>query len=490
MATGHTRREFLHLASAATAAAALPAVAATASAKRPNFVFILIDDLRYDALRCLGHPWLDTPHLDALAAGGMIFDRSYVTTSLCSPSRASILTSTYAHKHGVLDNVTSLPDNLTLFPALLRNAGYRTSFIGKWHMGGKEQGGHPAFDHWVSFPGQGNYMGQTLNVDGESVKQDGYITDVLTDYAVNFMDKSKQDPFCLFLSHKATHASFIPAPRHKGCYADKTYPRPASMENTEENYRGKPAWVRAQRDSWHGVDGMYDKKVDYDDFTRDYAETVRAVDDSVGRVVDQLRASGQLENTLIVFTSDNGFLFGDHGLIDKRCFYEPSVRVPMIAHWPGVVAPGTHCAKPVINLDHGPTFLEAAGIGLPDTFQGRSYLSLLKGEEAEWREAFVYEYFWERSFPQTPTVLGLHTGRYKFAQYHGIWDKYELYDLDNDPEEMNNLLGDFIATTESGTLDNLIAREASGEIGELFRRMRKGLSDELEKIGCSAEPRW
>lgn len=486
-----TRREFMRLAAAAPLAVSAAAAAAeTAPAGRPNLVFVLIDDLRFDALRCLGHPWVDTPHLDALAAGGMVFDRAYVTTALCSPSRASMLTSTYAHRHGVLDNTTPLPEDLVLFPALLRASGYRTAFVGKWHMGGKDQGGHPAFDRWVSFPGQGNYFDQPLTVDGAREAGAGYLTDVLTDHAVRFVDESKAGPFCLILSHKATHAEFQPAPRHRGCYADKRYPRPASMADTEENYRGKPAWVKAQRTSWHGVDGMYDKKVDYDDFTRAYAETLRAVDDSVGRVVEALRGAGQLDNTLIVFTSDNGFLFGEHGLIDKRCFYEPSIRVPMIAHWPGVIAPGTRCAKPVTNLDHAPAFLQAAGIEAPATFQGRSYLPFLRGEDEPWREGFVYQYFWERSFPQTPTVLGLHTGRYKFAQYHGIWDFYELYDLDNDPHEMNNLLAGCIQDSQAGELDHLLPGMVPPETAALFKQLRKRLREELAAIGCRAEPRW
>lgn len=492
MREGQTRREFLGMAAAAApvVAAAGATTLAPTPGKRPNMVFILIDDLRFDALRCLGHPWVDTPHLDALAAGGMIFERSYVTTSLCSPSRASILTSTYAHRHGVLDNNTPLPDTLATYPALLQGVGYRTAFIGKWHMGGGHKAAAPGFDRWVSFPGQGVYMDQPMNVDGTEVPGAGYITDVLTDHATRFIDESKEGPFCLFLAHKATHAEFTPAPRHKGCYADKEPVRPATFANTEENYAGRPAWVRAQRSSWHGVDGMYNKATHFAPFYRNYMETVRAVDDSVGRVVETLKAAGQYENTLIVFTSDNGFLLGDHGLIDKRCFYEPSIRVPMIAHWAGVVAPGSKCSQPVLNIDHAPTFLEMAGIAVPEQFQGRSYLELLRGNKPEWREAFLYEYFWERSFPQTPTVLGLHTGRYKFAQYHGIWDRYEMYDLESDPLEQHNLLGDFLQSTEAGELDAHIMRTAEGETKELFKRLRKLLAKQLEETGCRAEPRW
>lgn len=492
MSTTSTRREFLQLAGAAPLALhAGAALGATPPAtRRPNFVFILIDDLAYGALRCLGHPWVDTPHLDALAGGGAIFERAYVTTALCSPSRASILTSLYAHKHRVLDNGTPLPDKLATYPALLHDAGYRNAFIGKWHMGGGLKQAAPGFDHWVTFPGQGEYNGQKITVDGVEAEA-GYITDTLTDYAVRFIEQSAGGPFSLFLAHKATHHPFKPAERHKDCYKDKVYPRPTSMADTDENYRGKPAWVRAQRASWHGVDGMYNKATDFDRYTREYSETLRAVDDSVGRVVEALRAAKQLDNTVIVFTGDNGLQFGEHGLIDKRTFYEASIRVPMIVHWPGVVKPGRRIKEAVLNIDHAPTFLEAAGIAAPEGFQGRSYLSLLRGEQPEWREAFLYEYFWERSFPQTPTVLGLHTGRYKFAQYHGVWDKYELYDLENDPDEMNNLLAEYMVSTEGGELDGLIARKSKGTpLGELYTTLRKQLNEQLKQTGCAPEPRW
>jgi N-acetylglucosamine-6-sulfatase len=489
-----TRREFLqHTALAGAGIAALSTAQgaqAQPTGKQRNMVFILIDDMRFDAMSCMGHPFLETPHLDALAANGLLFERAYVTTALCSPSRASILTSTYAHLHGVLDNNTLLPDNLTTFPKVLQENGYDTAFIGKWHMGGSSDEPRPGFDHWVSFRGQGEYYNPTLNVNGERQKVEGYTTDLLTDQAEEFLRRDRDKPFFLYLSHKAVHAYFEPAERHKGSYAGKQYPHPESMANTPENYEGKPEWVKAQRDSWHGVDGMYDKQTDFDQFTLDYTETMRAVDDSVGRMVETLRDLGQLDPTLFVFTSDNGFLFGEHGLIDKRCMYEPSIRVPLIVHCPELITKPERRKDLVTNLDFAPTFLEAAGVAIPEGFQGRSFLPLLSGPVEDWREAFLYEYFWERNFPQTPTVLGAHTGRYKFMQYHGVWDKYEIYDLENDPHEMNNLLADFMVTTEGGTLDNLIAGSAEGEIKELYRDLRKKLDELLKETGCAAEPRW
>ena len=487
------RRQFLQ--SAATAAGASMLAGATparaqAGARPRNMVFILIDDMRFDSMSCMGHPFLETPRLDEIVRGGMQFERAYVTNALCSPSRASFLTGTYAHLHGVLDNSTPLPPSLATFPQSLQQAGYRTAFVGKWHMGGNSDDPQPGFDRWVSFRGQGVYENPTFNIDGERAQVQGYMTDLLTEHATDFLRQQGEQPFFLYLSHKAVHAEFIPAPRHKDSYAGKRHPYPDTMADTEENYAGKPDWVRAQRQSWHGVDGMYNKQVDFDEFALRYAETMRAVDDSVGAVVDTLREMGQLEENLLVFTSDNGFLFGEHGLIDKRCMYEPSIRIPLIAHCPAMIQPGTHCKKPVTNVDFAQTFLDAAGLPAAASMQGRSFLPLLRGEDAPWREAFLYTYFWERSFPQTPTVLGVHDGRYKYMKFHGVWDCYELYDLDNDPDERHNLLGDFRIANEGGTLDNLINRTADDELKALFQRMQQLLAQELEATGCRPEPVW
>lgn len=465
-------------------------VAHAAEAPR-NIVFILIDDLRFDALGCMGHPFLKTPHIDQLAAEGVMFDRAYVTTALCSPSRASILSSQYAHQHGVLDNNTRLDDALPTFPKLLQGAGYETAFIGKWHMGGDTAEPRPGFDDWISFRGQGVYRDPVLNINGVESKHEGYVTDLLTDHALNFLARPRTKPFLLYLSHKAVHAEFLPAERHAGSYKDERYPHPASMADTDENYAGKPDWVRAQRKSWHGVDGMYNEKVNFDQFALDYAETMRAVDDSVGRVMAALREQGMAENTLVVFTSDNGFLFGEHGLIDKRCMYEPSIRVPLIAWCAGIAEAGARRKALVTNLDLAPTFLEAAGVAAPPEFEGRSFWSALRAEPAETRDAFLYEYFWERSFAQTPTVLGVHTGRYKLMQYHGVWDRYEMYDLETDPQEQHNLLAEFQVTTESGTLDNFIrGKSKTNENAQRFVELSKRLKALIDETGCRPEPVW
>jgi N-acetylglucosamine-6-sulfatase len=493
-----TRRQFLTNASAVIAGASAaqahaqnPSVTGASNGKPRNILFILTDDQRFDMLGCLGHPFLETPHLDELVRNGVLFENAVVTTALCSPSRASILSGLYAHSHGVLDNSTKMSDDLPTCPKLLQNAGYKTAFIGKWHMGGETDEPRPGFDHWVSFKGQGTYVDPTFNVNGERRKMSGYVTDLLTDEAVSYLkSRDTNSPFMLYLGHKAVHADFTPAERHRGCYKDKMYPRPASMADTDENYKGKPAWVRAQRSSWHGVDGMYNKTKDYDTFVRAYCETMRAVDDSVGRIVSTLRELGLLESTLLVFTSDNGFQLGDHGLIDKRTMYEPSIRVPLIVHCPELAAGGQKRKQLTANIDFAPTFLELAGVEVPASMHGQSFLPVLKDATAAGREAVLYEYLWERSFSHTPTVIGVRTQRYSFMRYHGLWSCYELYDLENDPDEMNNLLGDFVVNAEGGTLDSIIRNKAPEPVKKLFIEFQSKLFEMQRATGCLLEPSW
>jgi N-acetylglucosamine-6-sulfatase len=490
MHQGPSRREFLKTAATLTVAAGAAAAQPASVAKKRNIVFILTDDLRYDAIAAFGNPFYETPEMDALARNGMYFDNAFVTTSLCSPSRASILTGLYAHVHQVMDNSTPLDPDTPTFPVELQKAGYETAFVGKWHMGGASDAARPGFDRWVSFRGQGVYNNPTFNIDGKKVQRDGYVTDLITDYALDFINKPHDRPFMLYLSHKAVHADFQPCERHEGAYDDKTYPYPASMADTEENYRGKPAWVRAQRDSWHGVDGMYNGKRDLEKVVKQCGEAVLALDDNIGRVAKALEAQGLLDSTLLVLTSDNGFLFGEHGLIDKRCMYEPSIRVPLVVHCPELVGRGKRCEEMILNMDFAPTFLEIAGHPIPESMQGRSFLGLLNGTKDKGREDFLYEYFWERAFPQTPTVLGVRTKTHKFTQYHGVWDRYELYDLANDPEEMNNLLADFEITTEGGSLDRLIASRAPEDLKKLHGDLQQRLKRLLKETQCAPEPDW
>jgi len=443
MNTRFTRRDFL-----TTTALTLPTVAglsrspAKAASNKRNIIFILIDDQRYDAMSCMGHPFLQTPNIDRLARGGAHFKNAFVTTSLCSPSRATVLTGQYAHRHGALNNRTALPAGTVTFPMLLKNAGYETAFIGKWHMGRAGDMPQPGFDRWVSFRGQGIYYNPRFNVDGQHVQKEGYVTDLITDYAVEFVERSREKPFFLYVSHKAVHANFQPAERHKDKYSDVALKLPASMADTEQNYKGKPAWVRAARNSVIGVDGMYWGRMPYDKFIRDYNRTILGIDENAGRLIDTLEKLGMLDSTLIVFTSDNGFLQGEHGLIDKRNMYEESLRIPMIVHCPDIVPAGLEVDRMVLNTDIAPTILDAAGAGVPDSMQGASFMPLARGQNIPWRESFLYEYFWEEAFPENPTVFGVRTDRWKYMWYHGIHDRNELYDLKNDPHEMTNLIDD------------------------------------------------
>ena len=428
-------------------AASNPNNAAAQSDRPPNVVFILIDDLRYDTFSFMGHPFVETPHIDALADGGLQFRNAFVTTSLCSPSRASFLTGRYMHNHKVVGNADRMPAGTVTFPQLLKKAHYETAFIGKWHMGGSSSAPRPGFDHWVSFAGQGTYAPgrHTLNVNGKAVPRRKYMTDELTDYAVEWLEtKINDEPFLLYLSHKGVHGLYDPAERHRDLYKDADFTHPAPLANTPESYSGKPMWVKDQRNSWHGVEFPYygRSKQSLAEMYRHYCEMILSVDDSVGRVTETLRKTGLERNTLVLFTSDGGHLWGEHGLIDKRCAYEESIRIPLLVHAPSLVTPGTECDAIVATIDVAPTLLELAGVNVPDTIDGESMLPLLTSPEAteSWRSKLLYEYYWEPQFPQTPTTFALRGDRYKLIQYHGIWDTDELYDIVNDPDETKNLI--------------------------------------------------
>jgi arylsulfatase A-like enzyme len=425
-----------------------------------NIVFVLLDDLRFDAMGFLT-PGLDTPNIDFLAQHGVYFPNAVVTTSLCSPSRATILTGRTTANHGIVDNNNSSEEGLTFFPTYLQQAGYQTGFFGKWHMGNSTDAPRPGFNKWVSFKGQGTYFPtdaltpaqkakgevQMLNVDGKEVRRSGYITDELTDYALTWLkqERDPSKPFFLYLSHKAVHSDPLPSAKYADQYKDLDIKLPASMANTAANDRGKPMWVRNQRNSWHGVDFPYHSDQDLREYVRQYYRTLSPVDDSLGRILAYLREANLDKNTLIVFYSDNGFLFGDHGLIDKRNAYEPSVRVPLVMYAPSLLPEGVTNTTRVRNLDMAPTFLAAADVAAPSQFEGRSFLDTASGAvtPAAWKAPdFVYAYYWEWTFPHTPTTFAIERGTTKYIQYHGVWDIEELYDLSKDPDELNNLIDD------------------------------------------------
>lgn len=432
--------------------------------KPMNIIFILADDHRYDAMGFMNKiPGLQTPAMDRMSREGVHIKNAFVSTALCSPSRASILTGQYAHTHTVVDNNSPLPSHLKFFPQYLQQKGYQTAFLGKWHMGATDNDNpQPGFDYWISFPDQGIYYNPVFNINGKTVQfsDSTYTTDLLTDYAIKWLDRTnKSKPFFLYLSHKGVHADFYPARRHKNKYADIPVICPPSMyltvtdssktfgtvtpPETKVNFRDIPQWVRNQRYSWHGVDYMYHGAIVFEDFYRRYLETLQAVDDSIEKVLDWIKENGLEENTMVVYMGDNGFSFGEHGLIDKRHAYEESMRVPMLAWAPGMIKPASVLEQIIMNVDIAPTFLQLAGLGKPSQMQGYSFSGLLKGDTANWqRNRVYYEYYWEQAFPQTPTTFAIRTDDYKYIYYNGVWDINELYDLKNDPFEMNNLIRD------------------------------------------------
>jgi N-acetylglucosamine-6-sulfatase len=443
--------------------------------ERPmNIIFILADDHRYDAMGFMKKiPGLKTPGMDRMAAEGAHVRNAFVSTALCSPSRASILTGQYAHTHTIVDNDTPLPSNLTFFPQYLQKKGYQTAFLGKWHMGNTEDQPQPGFDYWLSFHGQGVYYDPTFNINGKRIKQPegSYTTDLLTDYAVQWLNKlDKKKPYFMYLSHKGVHAEFHPAKRHQGIYKDIEVRTPPSMYLTATdssryygtstspasrvNFRDIPNWVRNQRYSWHGVDFMYHGTIKFDDFYRQYLETLMGVDESVQSVMKWVVENGQEQNTMIVYMGDNGFSFGEHGLIDKRHAYEESMRVPLLVWAPGMVKPNSVVDEVIMNVDLAPTFLELAGIKKPAQMQGESFASILRGNSISWRNKVFYEYYWEAAFPQTPTIFAVRTDRFKYIFNYGVWDLNELYDLKEDPYEMNNLIKDKKYEAEGVKLKN------------------------------------
>ena len=287
-----------------------------------NIIFILSDDHSYNNMSFMGHEFLETPNMDAMAANGVRMANAMVTTSLCSPSRASILTGQYAFTHGVINNSSPDPEGARFFSEYLQQAGYTTAFIGKWHMGAHTDEPRAGWDHWVSFQGQGRYdpKGRRLNINGKHVDRKKYMTDELTDYAIEWLEaqKGSDAPFMLYLSHKAVHSNFEPAKRHRGRYTNVDITWPETMNLTEEQSAGKPMWLLNQRNSWHGVDFPYHSDLDLEEWYKRYNETILAVDESIGTVRDYLKENGMYDNTVIIYTSDNGFQFGEQGLIDKR----------------------------------------------------------------------------------------------------------------------------------------------------------------------------
>ena len=423
-------------------------------AVRPNVVFIMTDDQRQDAMSAYGNPILKTPNMDAIGAAGMRFTESFVTNSLCQPSRASFLTGLYSHAHGVLSNGGGpdfanhpglRPDQET-FVHLLRNAGYRTALVGKWHMPSLPTG----FDDWVVFPGQGRYHDPDMIAKGARIRFRGHADDVTGDLALEFLrTRPKDKPFCLLYQFKSPHRSWMPAERYAHAFDDVMVPVPRTFE---DKLAGRPDALRraemaiadmpdfADRGVLPSLPVAERKRLNLEHLVKNYYRVLLSVDDNVGRLLRQLDADGVAQDTIVVYTSDNGFFLGEHGLFDKRLMYEPSIRVPMLVKYPARVpagqVDGTHM---VLNVDVAPTLLELAGLPVPGWMHGKSFAPLLIGASVPWRDAFFYEYY---EYPAEHCVgknRGVRTSRWKLIHFWEQPEEWELYDLQNDPDEMRNL---------------------------------------------------
>jgi N-acetylglucosamine-6-sulfatase len=440
--------------------------------RAPNIVFILADDQAAKAMGTFGDfPFLKTPGMDRLAAEGATFANAFVTTSLCSPSRASILTGCYAHTHGVTENDTVDPKpDVPQFPALLQKAGYRTAYIGKWHMAaGAQATPRPGFDTWLCPPGQGEYDDPWLNDNGTLIQVPGYMTDILTDRATQWIIDHMDAPFCLILAHKAVHDPRTPATRHANVFPDASLPEPP---NFQDDCFGKPEWLRRAilhgdtADAWQASEGLtipdrlppapWDPK---DPYLFQYFRCLLALDESIRRVIETLESLGILDNTCVIHMSDNGYLLGEHRRGDKRLMYEESIRVPLLIRYPEVFAHASNITGMALNIDIGPTLLELAGVEKPATMQGTSLVPLGAGIPSTWRKSFLYEYWMEDWLPGIPSIRGVRTDQMKLIRYPNVvGDTDELYDLAQDPLERTNRIQDAAFAQAVSRLDTELSR--------------------------------
>lgn len=426
------------------------------AADRPNVLFILCDDLRPDALGCYGSKHVKTPNIDRLAAEGAVFQNAFCTTSLCSPSRASILSGLYAHSHGVTNNFTEYPASMASFPQILQKAGYATAYIGKYHMGEDNDEPRPGYDWFVTHKGQGKYFDTEFSFHGEKrevVK--GYYTTVVTDMTLDWLKKQNADkPWCMFLGHKAPHSFYTPEPKYEHTFDDVRVPYP----NTAFHLDDKPKWIKERLYTWHGIygplfewrkkfpDDSPDAVKDFEKMVHGYWGTILSVDDSVGRLTAHLKETNQLDNTIIVFMGDNGLLEGEHGMVDKRTAHEGSLRIPIVVRYPGLTKSAKKIPQQVLTVDMSPSILDLCQAPAQPKIHGKSWTKLVKDGDPLWRKSWFYHYNYEKQFPYTPNVRAIRTDEWKYIHYphgSGIADLHlaELYNLKKDPGETKNLIG-------------------------------------------------
>jgi N-acetylglucosamine-6-sulfatase len=468
------------------AAVCLFARSVCAEPARPNVLFILCDDIRWNAMSCAGHPTLKTPNIDRLANEGVRFANMFCTTSLCSPSRASILTGLYAHTHGVTNNFTELPTTLTHWPMRLHEQGYETAYMGKWHMGEDNDMPRPGFDFFATHKGQGKYFDTEWNINGAGSKLiKGYYTTIVTDMALDWLMKDHADkPWALCIGHKAPHSFYTPEDKYAHVFDNVRVPYPDTAFHLDD----KPTWIKERLYTWHGIYGPlfeWRKKFpddrpegvkDFENMVHGYWGTILSVDDSVERLLKYLEDTKQLDNTIVVFMGDNGLLEGEHGMVDKRTAHEPCLRIPLLVRYPGL-AKGKVVDAQALTLDVAPSILDLCGAKPLDNIQGKSWVKLVREGDPAWRQSWFYEYNYEKQFPYTPNVRAVRTDEWKYIHYphgDGTPDRYiaELYNEKKDPDERYNLIGDPNQAARIEELKNL-----------LVERMKEtGLTPENDKM--------
>ncbi|HOW84586.1 MAG TPA: sulfatase [Candidatus Aminicenantes bacterium] len=476
------RREFVRSVGLASLAGPLgryrSLLGKTPSSPPPNIVFIMADDHASQAVGCYGGRLNRTPHIDRIAREGARFDRCFCTNGICAPSRAAILTGRYGHLNGVRDNARVFDGSQATFPKLLQAAGYETALLGKWHLESDPTG----FDHWCVLPGQGDYYNPDLIEMGAKTRRPGYVTDILTDLAVDFIEarKSSPRPFLLMLHHKAPHRNWQPAIRHMALYDDAEIPEPptlfddyatrsraaAEQEMTirdhmtlESDLKLGPPPGRMDEDQKKAWEAVYGPKREafrkaglsgdalvrwkYRRYLQDYLGCVAAVDESVGRVLDGLDRTGLASRTLVIYTSDQGFFLGEHGWFDKRFMYEEALRMPLVMRLPGRIPAGSVRDEMLTNVDLAPTCLDAAGIKRPAAMQGRSFLPLAEARPVSgWPRSIFYHYCEYPAEHMVKRHYGVRTERYKLIRFYYDIDAWELYDLERDPRELRNVYAD------------------------------------------------
>lgn len=488
-----SRRAFLQEAGAGTAAiiaAAFTRNSAYAESQRPNIVWIFSDDHAQKAVSAYGGPLRDvapTPNIDRIAHNGMIFQNSFVTNSLCGPCRAVILTGLHSHLNGFRQNGDRFDGSQQTFPKLLQQAGYQTAVYGKWHLETEPTG----FDAWEILPGQGCYYNPDFQSAAGTKREPGYVTDLITDKALDWMQHKRdpKKPFMIMIQNKAPHREWEPAPAHLNDFNDVEIPEPPTLfddyagrgtaaheqdmsidktmritsdlkvwpdevakEDMGSRKRTYGRMTDEQRAAWDAayagrreeyrsgnLEGRALVRWKYQQYMKDYLRCIRSVDDNVGRVLDYLEETGLDKNTVVFYSSDQSFYLGEHGWFDKRFIYEESFRTPLVAQWPGVIAPGSQTGNLVQNLDMAETFLAIAGVPVPGNMQGLSLVPLMKGERpADWRTSLYYQYFeGERQVHHVYKHYGVRTDRYKLAYFYTLGE-WEFYDLEKDPQEMKS----------------------------------------------------